>query len=78
MSLLIRNAEVVVTMDDQRRELRGGAILVRGNLIEAVGTDAEVAAWIAGLCVHRPTSAVATVSASWITSPTVAAVVPRR
>ncbi len=47
MSLLIRNAEVVVTMDDQRRELRGGAILVRGNLIEAVGTDAEVAAWIA-------------------------------
>ena len=47
MNLLIRNAEVVVTLDDKRRELRGGAILVRCNLIDAVGTDTEVAAWIA-------------------------------
>ncbi len=35
-SLLITNAEVIVTMDDQRRELRGGSLLLRGPRIEAV------------------------------------------
>jgi len=48
-TLLITNAEVVVTMDDTRRELRGGSLLLRGPRIEAIwpagdmppGTTAE-------------------------------------
>ena len=40
-SLLIRNALVVATMDDQEREIAHGAVLIRGNRVEAVGpTDA--------------------------------------
>ena len=35
-SLLITNAEVVVTMDAERRELRGGSVLVRGPRIDAI------------------------------------------
>ena len=35
-SLLITNAEVLVTMDDARRELRGASLLVRGAQIEAI------------------------------------------
>ena len=46
-TLLIRRAEVVVTMDMARREFQGGSVFVRGNSIEMLGTDAEVAAWIA-------------------------------
>ncbi|AJE46241.1 8-oxoguanine deaminase [Celeribacter indicus] len=34
---LIRNAEIVLTMDDDRREIAGGDILVRDGVIEAVG-----------------------------------------
>jgi cytosine/adenosine deaminase-related metal-dependent hydrolase len=41
-TLLVRNAEVVVTMDDARREIRGGAIFVRGNRIELVGPTGEL------------------------------------
>jgi 8-oxoguanine deaminase len=36
-TLLIRNAEVLVTMDDQRREIRGGGLYVEDNRIVAVG-----------------------------------------
>ena len=36
-TLLIRNALVVVTMDDQRREIAGGAVFIRGHRIEQVG-----------------------------------------
>lgn len=36
---LIRNAEVVVTMDTTRREIKGGDVLVDGGVILAVGTD---------------------------------------
>jgi cytosine/adenosine deaminase-related metal-dependent hydrolase len=36
-TLLARNAEVVVTMDDQRREIRGGGLFARDGIIEAVG-----------------------------------------
>ncbi|MTW12766.1 8-oxoguanine deaminase [Pseudoduganella eburnea] len=36
-TLLIKNARVVVTMDEQRREINDGAIFVRGNVIEQVG-----------------------------------------
>jgi len=43
-TLLIRNATVLVTMDAQRREIRDGAVFVRGNVIEAVGTTAEMPA----------------------------------
>jgi cytosine/adenosine deaminase-related metal-dependent hydrolase len=35
-SLLITDAEVIATMDDQRRELRGASLLVRGTQIEAI------------------------------------------
>ena len=47
-TLLIKNADIIVTMDDQRREIRNGGIFVRGGFIEQVGattdlpTDAEV------------------------------------
>jgi 8-oxoguanine deaminase len=36
-TLLIKNARVVVTMDEQRREIKDGAVFVRGNVIEQVG-----------------------------------------
>jgi 8-oxoguanine deaminase len=41
-TLLIRNARVVVTMDDARREIADGAVFVRGNVIEAVGPSADL------------------------------------
>ena len=36
-TLLFKNAELLVTMDDERREIRGGCLLVEGNRIVAVG-----------------------------------------
>lgn len=39
--ILIRNADHVLTMDDNRRELRGADILVRGGMIAAVGHGLE-------------------------------------
>ncbi len=41
-TLLIKNARVVVTMDDARREIADGAVFVRGNVIEQVGNTAEL------------------------------------
>ena len=41
-TLLVRNALVLVTMDDGRREIRGGAVFVRGHRIEQVGTTADL------------------------------------
>jgi cytosine/adenosine deaminase-related metal-dependent hydrolase len=41
-TLLIRDAAVVATFDDERRELPDASVLVRGNLIEAVGPAAEL------------------------------------
>ena len=41
-TLLITNAEVIVTMDDQRRELRGGSLLVRGPRVEAIWPAGEM------------------------------------
>jgi len=43
-TLLIRNAHLLVTMDAQRREIPDGAVFVRGNVIEAVGSTIELAA----------------------------------
>jgi len=39
--LLIRNARLVATVDDQRRELPGGWVAITGNLIEAVGASTD-------------------------------------
>jgi cytosine/adenosine deaminase-related metal-dependent hydrolase len=36
-TLLIKNARVVATMDDARTELADASVLIRGNVIEAVG-----------------------------------------
>jgi 8-oxoguanine deaminase len=41
-TLLIRNAGMLVTMDAQRREIQGGAVFVRGNVIEQVGATADL------------------------------------
>ena len=41
-TLLIKNADVLVTMDAQRREIRDGAVFVRGNVIEAVGASTDL------------------------------------
>jgi len=38
-TLLIRNADVLVTMDADRREMRGAGLFVEGNRITAVGHD---------------------------------------
>src|SRR5258708_3688681 len=41
-TLLIKNAHVLVTMDDQRREIASGGLFVRDNLIEAVGPTSDL------------------------------------
>ncbi|WP_394778885.1 8-oxoguanine deaminase [Undibacterium sp.] len=41
-TLLIKNARVVVTMDDSRREIAGGAVFIRDNVIEHVGASADL------------------------------------
>ncbi|MHA1127737.1 MAG: 8-oxoguanine deaminase, partial [Alphaproteobacteria bacterium] len=41
-TLLIKNADVLVTMDETRREISGG-IFVRDGVIEAVGDVPETA-----------------------------------
>ena len=41
-TLLIRNARTLVTMDAQRREIDDGAVFVRDQVIEAVGSSAEL------------------------------------
>jgi 8-oxoguanine deaminase len=41
-TLLIKNARVLVTMDEQRRELQDGAVFIRGHVIEQVGLSADL------------------------------------
>ncbi len=41
-TLLLRNAEVLATMDDQRREIAGGGVYIRDGRIAAVGPSAEL------------------------------------
>ena len=43
-TLLIRNAECVATVDDQRRELRGASVFVDGHRIAAIGAAADLPA----------------------------------
>lgn len=40
--VLIDNAEVLVTMDDERREIKNGAIVIRDNVIEVLGSSDQV------------------------------------
>jgi 8-oxoguanine deaminase len=41
-TILVKNAAVVVTMDDTRREISGGGLFVRDNVIEQVGEANEL------------------------------------
>ncbi|MCI0710582.1 MAG: 8-oxoguanine deaminase [Chloroflexi bacterium] len=41
-TLLVKNAHTLITMDGDRREIPGGAIFVRDNVIEQVGTTGEL------------------------------------
>ena len=43
-TLLLKHADVVVTMDRQRREIRRGSIYIKGNTIVAVGDDQHMPA----------------------------------
>lgn len=50
---LIQNADVIVTMDDQRHELRDGAIVVRGSAIIAIGPTTDLQAAYGESVTHR-------------------------
>jgi cytosine/adenosine deaminase-related metal-dependent hydrolase len=41
-TLLVRNADVLVTMDAQRREIKGGGLYIEGNQIVAVGPTTDL------------------------------------
>lgn len=41
-TLLVKNIHTLVTMDTGRREIKNGAIFVRDNVIEQIGTTAEL------------------------------------
>jgi len=41
-TLLVRNADVLVTMDGKRREIPGGGLFAEGNRITAVGRSSEL------------------------------------
>jgi 8-oxoguanine deaminase len=43
-TLLIRDATLLVTMDEERREIAGGGVFVRDGVIEAVGASADLPA----------------------------------
>jgi len=43
-TLLVKNIDVLVTMDVQRREIKDGAIYVEDNVISQVGSTAELEA----------------------------------
>lgn len=43
-TLLLKNADVLVTMDEARREIVDGGVFVRDGVIEAVGASAELPA----------------------------------
>lgn len=41
-TLLIRNSEILVTMDDHRREIPGGGLYIRDGIIEKIGLSSEL------------------------------------
>jgi cytosine/adenosine deaminase-related metal-dependent hydrolase len=45
--IVIRNADILVCMDDPRREIADGAVAFRDGVILAVGTTADLAPWLA-------------------------------
>jgi 8-oxoguanine deaminase len=47
-TLFLKNADVLVTMDADRREINDGGLVVRDNIIQAVGTTPEVEVWLTG------------------------------
>ena len=46
-TLLVKNADVLVTMNEMRQEIKAGAVLVEGNRISWVGPTVEVERWLA-------------------------------
>ncbi len=42
-TLLVRNATLLITMDDARRKISDGALFTRDNIIEQVGPTTELA-----------------------------------
>ncbi len=46
-TLLVKNADVLVTMNESRAELKNGAVLIENNQILWVGTSAEVEPYLA-------------------------------
>ncbi len=53
-TLLLKNIGTLVTMDASRREIKDGAVLIRGNVIEAVGASAELAGRAADRVIEMP------------------------
>ncbi len=41
-TLLVKNAELVITMDQQRPKIQNGGLFVRDNIVEAVGSNGEL------------------------------------
>ncbi|GAB4277003.1 MAG: 8-oxoguanine deaminase [Candidatus Promineifilaceae bacterium] len=41
-TMLVKNATVLVTMDDQRREIPDGGLFIRDNIIEQIGPTADL------------------------------------
>ena len=41
-TLLLRHADILVTMDEARREIADGAVLIKNNLIAQVGKSDEL------------------------------------
>ena len=41
-TLLVRNAQILVTMDDHRREIAGGGLFIRDGFIEQVGNTRDL------------------------------------
>jgi len=41
-TLLIKNAQVVVTMDDHRREIKDGGLFIKDGFIEQVGRSDQL------------------------------------
>ncbi|HEY1409266.1 MAG TPA: 8-oxoguanine deaminase [Promineifilum sp.] len=41
-TMLVRNAQLLVTMDDERREIPDGGLFIRDNVIEAVGSSSAL------------------------------------
>ena len=41
-TMLVKNADLLVTMDDQRRRIPGGGLYIEGNVIQQVGASCEL------------------------------------